>query len=125
VPASSGRIPTASPWSATAPAATSRRSWRCWRGTGPDPRDPAASPLLAPDHSGLPPALIQVAEHDPLRDDGLRYAAALEAAGVPVRTTVYYGMPHGFLAFPRLSRSAPQALGELTAALSAGLAGAS
>ncbi|MGX1703087.1 alpha/beta hydrolase [Microbacterium sp. NPDC055357] len=78
-----------------------------------DPRDPYASPLLAADFADLPPALIQVAEHDPLRDDGLRYAAALRKAGVPVRTTTYVGMPHGFMAFPRISKAVPQALGEL------------
>ncbi|WAP50699.1 alpha/beta hydrolase [Arthrobacter sp. ATA002] len=85
--------------------------------------DPYASPLLAPDHSGLPPALIQVAEHDPLRDDGLRYADALRAAGVPVRVTTYVGMPHGYLAFPRLFRSAPQAVAELCAELARQLPG--
>ena len=89
-----------------------------------DYANPYASPLLAPDHSGLPPALIQVAEHDPLRDDGLRYAEALQAAGVPVRVTTYVGMPHGYLAFPRLFRSAPQALAELSAELRRHLAGA-
>ncbi len=78
-----------------------------------DPREPHASPLLADDLSGLPPALVQVAEHDPLRDDGLRYAAALRAAGVPVRVTEYTGMPHGYLSFPRICRSAPQALADL------------
>ena len=80
---------------------------------GQDPHHPHASPLFADDHSGLPPALVQVAEHDPIRDDGTRYAAALKRAGVPVRLTGYVGMPHGFLAFPRLCRSAPQALAEL------------
>jgi len=80
-----------------------------------DPRQPYASPLLADDLTGLPPALVQVAEHDPLRDDGLRYAEALRAAGVPVRVTEYTGMPHGYLSFPRLCRSAPQALAELVA----------
>jgi acetyl esterase len=80
-----------------------------------DPRDTRASPLLAGDHSGLPSALIQVAEHDPLRDDGARYAATLRAAGVPVRFTEYVGMPHGYLNFPGLCRSAPQALAELCA----------
>ncbi|MCC3272221.1 alpha/beta hydrolase [Arthrobacter zhangbolii] len=82
-----------------------------------DYTNPCASPLLAPDHSRLPPALIQVAEHDPLRDDGLRYADALRAAGVPVRVTTYVGMPHGYLGFPRVFRSAPQALAELAAEL--------
>lgn len=87
-----------------------------------DPSDPYASPLLAPDHTGLPPALIQVAEHDPIRDDGLRYAHALRAAGVAVRTTTYTGMPHGFLAFPTICRSAPQALSEVSVELQAALA---
>jgi acetyl esterase/lipase len=87
-----------------------------------DPEQPYASPLFAPDHTGLPRALVQVAEHDPIRDDGLRYAAALEAAGVPVRSTTYVGMPHGFLAFPKLCRSAPQALAELTGELQSALA---
>jgi acetyl esterase/lipase len=86
-----------------------------------DPADPRVSPLLAADHSRLPPALIQVGEHDPLRDDGVRYAAALRAAGVPVRLTEYVGMPHGFLNFPGLCRVAPQALGEICAEQSAAL----
>lgn len=88
---------------------------------GQDPRDPYVSPLLARDHRGLPPALIQVAEHDPICDEGLRYAQALKAAHIPVRTTMYYGMPHGFLAFPRICRSAPQALGEICSELGAAL----
>jgi acetyl esterase/lipase len=84
---------------------------------GQDPRDPYVSPLFATDHSGLPPALVQVAELDPIRDDGLRYAAALRAAGVPVRTTTYVGMPHGYLSFPGFCHSAPQAMAELCAEL--------
>lgn len=86
-----------------------------------DPSDPRVSPLLAADHSRLPPALIQVAEHDPLRDEGVAYAAALRAAGVPVRLTEYVGMPHGFLNFPGVCRSARQGLAELCAEQSAAL----
>jgi acetyl esterase len=88
---------------------------RMYLGPDGDPANPMASPLLAEDHGKLPPALIQVAEHDPLRQEGVRYAAALRAAGVPARLTTYVGMPHGFLNFPGLSRSAPQALAELCA----------
>jgi acetyl esterase/lipase len=86
-----------------------------------DQADPRASPLLAADHSGLPSALIQVAEHDPLRDDGVRYAAALRSAGVPVRFTEYVGMPHGYLNFPGVCRSATQALAEICAEQTAAL----
>jgi len=96
---------------------------RMYLGPDGDPANPWASPLLAKDHEGLPSALIQVAEHDPLRDDGMRYAAALRAAGVPVRVTEYVGMPHGFMHFPGLCRSAPQALSELCAEQTMALAG--
>jgi acetyl esterase/lipase len=95
---------------------------RMYFGPDGDQSNPWASPLLADDHSKLPPALIQVAEHDPLRDDGRRYAAALRAAGVPVRVTEYVGMPHGFVNFPGLSRSAQQALAEVCAEQTAVLA---
>jgi acetyl esterase len=50
---------------------------------GGDPTDPYASPIFAADLSGLPPAVIVVAEHDPVRDDGERYLARLHAADVP------------------------------------------
>jgi acetyl esterase/lipase len=91
---------------------------RLYLGADGDPANPLASPLLA-DHSGLPPALIQVGEHDPLREDGVRYAAALRAAGVPVRLTDYAGMPHGFVNFPGLSGAAHQAMAEVCAEQSA------
>jgi acetyl esterase len=66
----------------------------------PDARDrsnPLAAPLLADSHAGLPPAYIAVAEHDPLRDEGLAYAEAIGAAGVDVTLDRGEGMIHGYL----------------------------
>ena len=45
------------------------------------PEDIRISPLLAKDLSGLPPAYIQIAGADPLRDDGFAYAERLHSAG--------------------------------------------
>jgi acetyl esterase len=60
-----------------------------------DPADPRLSPAKG-DLSGLAPAVVAVAGYDPLRDDGLAYAAALSAAGVPVTVRNYESMIHGF-----------------------------
>jgi acetyl esterase len=62
--------------------------------------DPLVSPLWAGSHANLPPALVQTADLDPLRDEGRLYAERLAAAGVPVRHTNYVGTPHGFASFP-------------------------
>ncbi|GAB2977394.1 alpha/beta hydrolase [Nocardioides montaniterrae] len=56
-------------------------------------------PMLAPIHgevAGLPPAVIVTAELDPLRDQGIAYADALAAAGVPTEQATYAGLIHGF-----------------------------
>jgi acetyl esterase len=82
--------------------AAMRKFLACYLGTPETARNPLASPLLADSLAGLPPALILVAEHDPIRDDGWRYAARLRAAGVHVRITEYAGAAHGFVNFPGL-----------------------
>ena len=76
-----------------------------------------ASPLRAPDHRGLPPALVQTAEHDALLDEGHLYAEKLARAGVPVRYTEYVGAAHGFISMPGLAPQAHQALWEIVAEL--------
>ncbi|SFS75435.1 alpha/beta hydrolase [Saccharopolyspora flava] len=59
-------------------------------------RRPDASPLRAGTHEGLPPALVYVAELDPLHDEGVAYAEALRAAGVPVALEEAEGQMHGY-----------------------------
>ncbi len=65
-----------------------------------DASHPYVSPLRAPFHTGLAPAIILTAEEDPLRDDGEYYASALVAAGVETLAMRLPGLPHGFLFLP-------------------------
>ena len=62
-------------------------------------------PYASPAHArldGLPPAFVVVAGHDPLRDEGIAYADALESAGVPTKRYVFDGGIHGFMTMPML-----------------------
>lgn len=72
-----------------------------WDAYTTDPKQRAeiyASPLLATPAQlkGLPPALVQTAENDVLRDEGEAYARHLDAAGVPVVSVRYNGMIHDY-----------------------------
>jgi acetyl esterase len=73
--------------------------------------DPRVSPLFAPDHRDLAPALIIAAGQDPLRDDATRYAEALTNAGVSTRLLTYAEAIHGFMSIPLFQPVARQALG--------------
>ncbi|MFV8320909.1 alpha/beta hydrolase [Mycobacterium sp. 23] len=64
-----------------------------------------AHPYVAPVHGdlrGLPPAVLVIAGHDPLRDEALAYAAGLESAGVSVTQIYLEGAIHGFMSIPTL-----------------------
>ncbi len=78
-----------------------------------DLTDPRLAPLHG-DLAGLAPAVLVVAEFDPLRDDGLAYAAALTAAGVPVEVRTFPGLIHGFVDMGRYSPAVQAAIDETT-----------
>jgi acetyl esterase/lipase len=80
-----------------------------------DPADgasPLASPLRAEKLAGLPPALVQTAELDPLRDEGEAYARRLAEAGVPTTLTRYDGLFHGFFGMGAAIERARDAVAE-------------
>jgi acetyl esterase len=75
--------------------------WEQYVPTLADREHPYASPLRA-NLAGLPPAIVVVAGHDPLRDEGITYANALEAAGVVTVRCLFDGAIHGFMTMPML-----------------------
>jgi acetyl esterase len=90
----------------------------------PDERqlsDPAVSPLYAADLRGLPPALVVIAEHDVLRDEGRAYAERLREAGVSVSLRCEPGLVHGFAVLDDISPACAAALNRLLAHLRARL----
>jgi acetyl esterase/lipase len=76
-----------------------------------DPSDMPATlaPARAKDLTGLPPAYIAVAGHDPLRDDGARYAELLAAADVPVELHTAATLIHGYLGYDGVVPAATEA----------------
>ena len=70
--------------------------WRDNRVDGLAADDWRVSPLHAPDFRGLPPAIVHVAEYDPLRDEGADYVEALRRDGVAASLVVHQGLIHSF-----------------------------
>jgi len=67
--------------------------------------NPLISPLLASDHTKLPPAFVFTAGFDPLRDEGKAYADKLKSAGVAVDYKNYEGTIHGFFGKGKFKQS--------------------
>lgn len=85
--------------------------------TAADRTDPRASPLLADDLLGLPRAHVVVAGFDPLRDEGIAYADALAAVGVPVTLQREGGMIHAFANLSAFSPGARRAVDRMSDAV--------
>lgn len=84
----------------------------------PDPssaNDPRASPLRASSFANLPPALVQTAEFDVLRDEGERYVELLRDAGVDAQLARCSSMNHGFLKYMNVLPEARYAMADANA----------
>jgi acetyl esterase/lipase len=97
-----------------------------WYVPGVDISDPkslpaALAPCNAADFTGLPPAFIGSAEHDPLRDDAALYAELLNAAGTPAELSNEGTLVHGYVSFALIIPAAAEATNRGMAALRAAL----
>ena len=89
--------------------------WSHYLAHAVDGENPLASPLLATELTGLPPALVVTAEHDPLRDEAELYADRLRRSGVHVEAVRVAGAAHGF--FSDTDETATSVQGLVAAAL--------
>jgi len=71
-----------------------------------DGTDWRVSPLRAASLAGLAPAVVSTAWYDPLRDEGVAYAKALAAAGVPATHHQGFGLIHGYFGLGEASETA-------------------
>jgi acetyl esterase len=97
------------------PNAMMRFFWNQYLGDAePDAR---AAPLRAASFAGVAPATVILAGNDPLHDEGVAFAAALRAAGVPTDLHDFSGGIHGFASFFGIAPIADQAIAIAAAAL--------
>jgi len=97
-----------------------------WDHYAPDPAsrlNPDASPIKADDLTGLAPAIVLTAEHDPLRDEGEAYADRLREAGVPVEHRRFPGQMHAFFTMVNLLPGSADGIAYVTERLTAQLNG--
>jgi len=84
--------------------------WDQYCPAGVDRDQPSVSPMRIANAEGLAPALVIVAGLDPLRDEGLAYAAKIACDGVQVSTRCDPGMAHGYLSAAGAIPEAKEAL---------------
>jgi acetyl esterase len=80
-----------------------------------------ASPMLAANHAGLPPAFVLTAGFDPLRDEGVAYAQALDEAGSRASLVSFERQIHGFITMGKVIDEANTAVRLCAGELRAGL----
>jgi epsilon-lactone hydrolase len=79
---------------------------------GADPRSPYASPLYG-EPAGLPPTIIQVGSDEVLRDDAVRMAERMRAAGCRVELEIWPRMPHVWHLFAPVMPEAHRAIARI------------
>lgn len=84
-----------------------RFDYEQYLGEWTDHTDPRVTPLMFSDLTDAPPAIVLVAQYDPLRDEAIAYAGLLEHFHVPVELLEAEGMVHGFL---RMGALVPETL---------------
>lgn len=85
--------------------------WDHYVPSKPDRNNVDASPLKAKDLSGLPPAIVITAGHDPLRQEGEEYAAKLIQAGVTTIFKRFDDQMHGFFTMVGMLPRSEEAVG--------------
>lgn len=98
-------------WDHYCPDISQRDDWR-------------ACPIKSDSLAGLSPAIVTLASHDPLFDDGLAYARRLESDGVPVHLQIEPDLVHGYLGMTTQSERCNQAFDTITSLLHDRLHGA-
>lgn len=88
-------------------------------GLPPEGPEAEAYPLRAPDVTIFPPSFVLTADVDPLRDDGITFAARLAGAGVAVIGRNEPQLVHGFLRARHDSARAGAAFDAIVAAIGA------
>jgi acetyl esterase len=96
---------------------TARDAWKMYVPNSLDRENPDAAPIFAKNLAGSASALIIIAGYDPLRDEGMAYAARLAQAGVNVKTSIYKEMPHGFFQMAGYIDDGKRAIAEVANAI--------
>ncbi|MDP9140471.1 MAG: alpha/beta hydrolase, partial [Pseudomonadota bacterium] len=92
------------------------KAWNIYAG-GDGEVSPYAAPARATDLGGLPPAYIEIAGADPLRDEGIEYGLRMMQAGVSVELHVFPGALHASTYLQPLAGISVRAREETLAAL--------